>query len=318
MTETGPANRTEFDITMVGETNLDIILYGLPESMPLERELLATGSTTTLGGSSSILAHNLATLGSRVGFVTEVGDDPLGKLALRFLEESTADLSAARERENRVTGLTVVLPHGAERHILTYPGVMTEMTVAGLDVEYLCRGRHFHLSSLFLQTGLQAGLPALFRTFRERGMTISMDTNDDPEDRWGGVLEELLDLVDVLLPNEGELLRITRSSSVEAALDALRVRVPLVVVKRGRRGATVQDRERRTDVPAVLVQPVDTVGAGDSFDAGFLHAYLGGSDPLAAAAFGNVTGALSTQRAGGVEAFRDRALRETFLARHVL
>ena len=64
-----------------------------------------------------------------------------------------------------------------------------------------------------------------------------MDTNDDPDDRWGGVLEELLDLIDVLLPNEDELLRITRASTVDGALDALRHRVPLVVVKRGAKGA---------------------------------------------------------------------------------
>ncbi len=85
---------------------------------------------------------------------------------------------------------------------------MSDLTVDDLDMEYLHSGRHFHLSSLFLQTGLHCGLPQLFDTLRSSGMTISLDTNDDPSGVWRGVLDELLDRIDILLPNEDELLRI--------------------------------------------------------------------------------------------------------------
>lgn len=141
-----------FDITIAGEINLDLIMYGLPQAMPIERELLGTDFQVTLGSSSAILAHNLAVLGSRVGFVTLVGSDALGKLALERLGESGTDLSRVRVNTGNVsTGVTLLLPHGKERHILTYPGTMAEMRVQDLDVTYLKSGRHFHLSSLFLQ-----------------------------------------------------------------------------------------------------------------------------------------------------------------------
>jgi sugar/nucleoside kinase (ribokinase family) len=314
MSSTPAANR--FDITIAGETNLDLILYGLPEQMPVERELLASGFQTTLGGSSSILAHNLAVLGSRVGFITQVGQDELGTIALDRLRESGVDLSKATVRSDVGTGVTVLLPHGKQRHILTYPGAMASMTVDDLDFEYLASTGHFHLSSLFLHTGLQPGLPSLIRALKQANVRISLDTNDDPADEWGGVLDHLLDHVDVLLPNEDELLRIARKPTLEQALDSLSPRVPLIVVKCGARGAVVQQGTSREWIAPLQVQPVDTIGAGDSFNAGFLSFYIKGETAIRSAAMGNVAGALSTLKAGGTEAYRDHELRSNFLRQH--
>lgn len=305
-----------FDLTMAGETNLDLILDGLPEQMPTERELLASGFTTTLGGSSSILAHNLGVLGTRTGFATELGEDELGSIALKLLAESRVDLSRMRRKAGATTGVTVLLPHGGRRHILTYAGVMAEMKVEDLDIGYLADSRHFHLSSLFLQSGLHRGLRDLFVRLKHVGLTLSLDTNDDPSGLWGGVLDQLLDLIDVFLPNEDELLRISGRQSLEEALAALSSRVPLLVVKCGRRGAVVQQGMDRTWIAPLSVQPVDTIGAGDSFNAGFLHRYLRGESAVRAAAFANITGALSTLRAGGVQAFREVDLMNKFLAEH--
>ena len=307
-----------FDLTLAGETNLDLILYGLPEHMPIERELLGNAFQLALGGSSSILAHNLAILGNRVGFITQTGPDDMGAIALERLRASGVDLSRATLHPTLGTGVTVLLPHGPTRHILTYPGVMADMKLADLDLDYLADARHFHLSSLFLQTALQPDLPELFATLKSRGLTLSLDTNDDPAGQWSGVLDPLLDLIDILLPNEDELLRIARAATLDEALDKLSPRIPLIVVKCGGRGAIVQQGPRRDVAPPLTVQPVDTIGAGDSFNSGFLTAWLRGQSPLRAAAFGNITGALSTQRSGGTEAFRDRTLREDFLATNTI
>ncbi|MGB6869040.1 MAG: carbohydrate kinase family protein [Acidobacteriaceae bacterium] len=306
-----------FDLTVAGEVNLDLILYGLPESLPLNRELLASNFELTLGSSSAILAHNISLLGMRTGFITRAGDDELGRIAMERLAQSQVDLSRAiRSTSGTKTGVSILLAHGGTRRILTYPGVMFEMTCADLDLDYLCSARHFHLSSIFLQQGLHAGLPDLFRTLKQRGLTISLDTNDDPDDRWDGVLDEVLPYVDALLPNDEEILRIARRDTVEAALDALAARIPLIAVKCGSRGALVQQGTKRIQVPGVSVTPFDTVGAGDTFNTGFLSAWLRGADAETCARAGNITGALSTLRPGGTEAFRDGALREEFLRQH--
>jgi sugar/nucleoside kinase (ribokinase family) len=313
MTSLSAVTAKPFDIVLVGETNLDLILYGLPEEMPVEREILGTDFDVTLGGSSSILAHNLQILGTRVGFVSEVGEDTFGLTALDYLGRAGVDLTHVRRKKGAKTGVTILLPHGSHRHILTYQGVMSELTVDDLDIEYLNSGKHFHLSSLFLQTGLHHGLPQLFDMLRSSGITISLDTNDDPSGVWRGVLDELLDRIDILLPNEDELLRIADARTLEAALDKLSERVPTIVVKCGSRGAVVQRGHQRDWVEPLRVEPVDTVGAGDSFNAGFLSAWLRGEDALCAAAIGNRTGALSTLRPGGIAAHSDAELRKHFL-----
>jgi sugar/nucleoside kinase (ribokinase family) len=311
----------KFDIAIAGEINLDLILYGLPVEIPVERELLANDFQLTLGSSSAILAHNLATLGTRVGFITRIGAnpsaDPLGTIALERLAESGADLTrVVRAPGHTTTGVTMLLHHGDTRRILTYPGTMAEMTRADLDYDYLASARHFHLSSLFLHRALEKDLPQLFRDLKKDGLTLSLDTNDDPEDRWAGVLDELLDLTDILLPNEQELLKITKRNTLEESLDALAGRVPVIAVKCGKRGAMVQANGKRTLVPPVLVDPVDTIGAGDSFNTGFLFAWLNGANPEECARTGNITGALSTLKPGGTESFRDPLLRTSFLEAH--
>lgn len=298
-----------FDVTIAGEINLDLILYGLDAQMPVERELLASGFRATLGSSSAIVAHNLAALGMAVGFVTRVGDDRLGSLALEFLETQGVDLSCIRRVAGKVkTGVTVLLDHRGSRHILTYPGTMSEMTREDIDFAYLASSRHFHIASLYLLKDLKPSLPSLCRELKAQGLTISLDTNDDPDDLWGAPLDELLGLVDIFLPNEDEARRITGLATAEEALASLAARVPLVAVKCGRRGALVQQAGERWSVPGEDVRPVDTIGAGDSFDAGFIAAYLRGASPEQCAAYGNRTGAYSTLSCGGVESFRDRAL----------
>jgi sugar/nucleoside kinase (ribokinase family) len=306
-----------FDVTIAGEINLDLILYGLSKDIPVEREMLASGFEVTLGSSSAILAHNLAALGISTGFITRVGQDELGQLALNRLKESGADLSkAVFTSDETKTGVTILLHHGSERRILTYPGTMFEMTIDDLDIDYLASAKHFHLSSLFLHRALQADLPALFRELKSRGLTLSLDTNDDPEDKWDGVLRELLPFIDVLLPNCEELCRMTHRSDVDDALRELTSIVPVIAVKCGKEGALVQNGRQRTLIPGVEVQPVDTIGAGDSFDAGFLAAWLSGHSPEESARAGNITGAFSTLRPGGTEAFRVREERERFLRAH--
>jgi sugar/nucleoside kinase (ribokinase family) len=297
-----------FDITIAGEINLDILLYGLPADIPLERELLAKGCCVTLGSSSAITAHNLSVLGSKVGFVTRVGRDDFGPIALRRLNAAGVDLSRVTESHSADTGLTMILPHGESRHILTYPGCMAEMKLEHLDFDYLTSARHFHLSSFFLHRGMIPQIPELFRRIKSAGLTISLDTNDDPDDRWDDTLPEALQYVDILMPNEREACKIARTVDFEDALRRLSASVPLLVVKMGSKGAMAVRRSERFHCPPLPVDVVDPIGAGDTFNAGFLHQYVSGADLTTCLDSGNLAAAFSTTRPGGTEAFRNPAL----------
>ena len=305
-----------FDLTIAGELNLDLILYGLPAEMAMERELLATDFRATLGSSSAIVAHNVASLGAQVSFSTLTGQDDFGRMALERLRAARVDITRARTHPLLATGVTVLLPHGAERHILTYPGTIAKLQVCDLDFEFLIQARHFHLSSLYLQRGLHVGLPDLLRRLKDAGLTISLDTNDDPDNLWGAPLDEVLTFVDVFLPSESELCRMAGKADVDSAIRVFADRVPTIVVKRGRLGARLYEDGVSTDIEPIKIIPVDTVGAGDSFNSGFLRAHLLGKDSLTCTRAGNIAGALSTQAPGGTEAFADKNLRENFLRQH--
>jgi sugar/nucleoside kinase (ribokinase family) len=308
---------SQFDVTVVGELNLDLILYGLPRELPPERELLASGLALTLGSSSAIFAHNLARLGSRVGFISRIGDDALGKISVERLAECGVDVSKVRRVGGPTsTGLTVILPRPEFRNILTYPGTMFEMCFEDLDLAYLASAKHFHLSSFFFHRALRPRLPELFQRMKAAGLTTSLDTNDDPEDRWGEDLFEVLRHVDVFFPNDREARKIAGTDDVQDAITLLAERVPLVVVKQGARGAVARRGQAQYTVLPVVVEPVDPVGAGDTFDAGFIHQFVRGADLPTCLEYANLAGAFSTTRPGGTEAFREVPRLAEFFQRH--
>jgi sugar/nucleoside kinase (ribokinase family) len=307
----------QFDVVVAGELNLDLILYGLPEQLPTEREFLANGLMVTLGSSSAILAHNLAALGAQVGFASLIGDDPLGEIALQRLAAAGVDVSRVNKASGRATGLTVILQHEGRRRILTYPGTMADMSTADLDKKFLSSARHFHLSSFFLQPKLRPHVAELFRKMKAAGLSTSFDTNDDPEDRWEGVFD-VLGHVDVFLPNQREAMRLTGAASLDAAVEKLASRVPVLAVKLGGQGALARRGKEEFRCPAAKVSPVDPVGAGDSFDAGFLYQYVKGADLRTCLQYGNLAGALSTTMPGGTEAFRDRSRVEEFFRKQTI
>ena len=299
--------------SVVGELNLDLVLYGLPPNFELDREHLASDLRLTLGSSSAIFAHNLALLGNRVGFHSAIGDDSLGELCLKRLAESGADVSAVKRFSGKKTGLTVILPHPEKRYILTYPGVMAEMRFEDLDLERIFSAEHLHISSFFLQRALRPKIGELFRLATQAKLTTSLDTNDDPEGNWDLDLASVLKFVDVLLPNEGEACRLARCNDADAALRILADYAPLVVMKRGEKGAVARRGSEEVRAHPLPTELVDAIGAGDSFDAGFLHNFIRGASLEACLRLGNLAGALSTTRQGGTEAFCDATHRAAFL-----
>jgi sugar/nucleoside kinase (ribokinase family) len=291
-------------VLVIGELNVDMIVSGMPALPALGQELLASGLHTVMGSSSAICAAGLARLGASVDFLGKVGTDTDGDFVteqLRLLGVGTDHVihdGAAR------TGVTISLTYPGDRAMVTYPGCIPALRLEDIDISILQHYGHLHVGSYFLQRGLQAGLPELFRQARSTGLTTSLDTGHDPDGRWGGEdLLTLLELVDVFLPNDEEAREIIRVDDTGAALRELARRARLVVVKRGRSGAMALRGDRVVHSPGFRVDAVDTTGAGDSFDAGFIYAHLVRGLPLEEAMrFANACGALSTTGFGGTAA----------------
>ena len=282
------------DLLVVGDLNADLVLRG-GEIEPVfgQREQLVDAAELVLGGSGGIMAAGAAKLGLDVAIVACVGTDALGTVMIDALEQAGVDTSAVARTADAATGISVALARPADRAILTAAGALARLRAQDIPQELLARAGHVHVSSPFLQDGLHSGLRALAAHAR----SSSLDTGWDPREEWSVPLEAF----DVLLPNAEEALRLAgrTDGDVEAAARELAARGPTVVVKLGAEGALAVDGGEITKVAAQPVEPVDTTGAGDSFDAGFLAGRLNGANLAEALALGCACGALSTRRSGG-------------------
>lgn len=305
------------DVCVVGEINPDLILYGVPPNLQPERELLVDGFRLTLGSSSAIFAHNLSVLGSHVGMVSKVGSDALGKIALEWLASGGVDIARVRQQSGTMaTGVTVILNRSAERIILTYPGTIFELRYEDIDLDYVFSARHLHVASYFLQRALRPKAAELLCQAHEHGLSTSLDTNDDPDGLWGDDVRDALRHVDIFFPNEREALAIAQTDDLNRAFAWLSARVGIVALKLGSEGAIARQGAKEWRCAPVSVEAVDAVGAGDSFDAGFIHRFLQGEDVERCLAHANVAGAFSTTCEGGTEAYRDRARMADFFRQH--
>lgn len=301
------------DLLVVGDINPDVLVLD-PDPTPVfgQVERVVREVRITMGGSSSIMACGAARLGLDVAFCGVVGDDDAGHLSLDLLRARGVDTSACRIDTLLPTAVTVVLARPDDRAILTSLGTIGALAAEDVPIREVARARHLHVGSTALQPRLRVGLPSLFRQARAAGTTTSFDANWDPDERWDD-LDGLLATADVCFPNLAEGRRWTGLVEPEEVARAIVARAaaagreaearPLTVaLKLGADGGLTLfgDEVLRAVTPAVNV--VDTTGAGDTFDAGFVTGMLRGWSLERTLAFAVACGSASTRAIGGVDA----------------
>lgn len=297
---TGTRYMDQFDILVAGEINPDLILTGDIEPTFGQVEKLVDSATLTVGSSSAIFACGAVKLGLKVAFKGICGDDVFGHFMLDSLQQRGVDISAVRIDPKRQTGLSVILSKGNDRAILTHTGTIADLKEEDFDRDLLQSAKHLHVASYFLQTDLQPGLLRLFERAHHLGLTTSLDTNWDPSGLWAG-FDQILPHVDVFLPNENEALAISKCDKVEDAAAFLGSKCQTVAMKLGAKGGIARNSAEMVTVPSLKIDVVDTVGAGDTFDAGFLYGYLNNWPLKRSLRLACVSGALSTRSSGGIE-----------------
>lgn len=266
----------QYDILTVGDMCVDLIVTGddvVPQFGQFEK--LVGDYELEMGGSCNIFACQAAKLGLRVGIIGRVGDDNFGRLVLRRLSESGVDVGHVLIDPAVKTGLGIALCQGNDRAILTYLGSLNAVYPEQIDDGLLRSARHLHYGSYFLQTNLRPAMPAIFARARALGLSTSLDTNWDPEEKWNSELHEVLRQTDIFFPNEQEARFISRTSSVDEAVQAFReMGIPVSAIKLGDKGAMVAVGGERSTCTLPPASGGDSIGAGDSFDAGFLAGWL--------------------------------------------
>ncbi len=296
----------KFDVLVVGELNVDLILNKIDSFPEMGKEKLADEMTLTLGSSSAIFASNISSLGAKVSFVGKIGQDSFGDLVLDSLKKKNVNTDFIISDKKSKTGATIVLNYDEDRAMVTHPGAMEELTINDISSEYLSAAKHLHISSIFLQPKIKENVLDLLVKAKKAGLTTSLDPQWDPNEKWDIDLRKLLPFIDVFLPNETEVTHLTKEPDVEKALKLLAPFANLIVVKMGSKGSALLRNGNISLQPAFLNEEVaDAIGAGDSFDAGFISKFVKGESAIECQRFGNLCGALNTTAAGGTGAFSD-------------
>lgn len=293
-----------FDCLVAGDTNVDLLVEGAAALEP-GTEKLASDCNLVLGGSSSITAFNLSRLGTKVAFAGVIGHDLFGNFVEEKLVGAGVDIKFLRRTDTQKTGVTIWYScHGARAGI-TYPGTIATLDASDIGDDALKSARHLHVGAYFLLSQFHAGAAKLFARAKALGLTTSVDCNYDPAERWDSNLWAVLEHTDLFFPNEDEARAITRTPNAAAAARALAAVAQAVVVKRGAQGALIATRTREFEVPAIPVEVVDTTGAGDSFNAGFLSRFMRGEDLEACAEAGALAASRNIGKVGGTAAFEN-------------
>lgn len=290
----------QVDIITIGDYFFDQIFTGMPEFPALGREICATELTTT-GGAMFITAAALTRLGARVGWPAYFGSDAYSQFVYELAQREGIDLTLSKVADRPYRQVTTSVPFQGERAFITYadpePDDLHTHWLAGAA---RCAFKHLHLGGMMPPDAMQPFIAAA----RAKGATVSADCQDGPHLEKPCVCRETLGQLDVFMPNAREAMIITGANSVEQAVRRLMEIVPLVVVKDGANGAWVGSDERIIHSPAVCAGAVvDTTGAGDCFNAGFLYGWIVEGAPLEVCArYGNICGGLSVTAVGGATA----------------
>lgn len=292
----------EYDIITALDMCVDFLVHlggVIPEFG--QKEQIIRDYEVELGGSCGIFACQAAKLEMNTKGIGVAGADAFGALVLQKLVQAGVKTDSIRTDRFMKTGMGAALcKEDGDRAILTYLGTIDGVSPEDMTRDILESTRHVHVGSYYLMKKLQSHYPDILTIAKKAGATVSLDTNWDPDEVWDGGIWDVLPYVDIFMGNEYEACAITRKDAIKEAIEVLSGKVPIIAIKMGEKGAAVYTDGKEYMQPALKVKVVDTVGAGDSFDAGFVYGFLNRYDWQKCLQIGCLCGSYNTTRAGGI------------------
>lgn len=288
---------SRYDIVTLGDYFFDQIFSGMPRFPVLGCETYADELVTT-AGAMYITVAALTRLGARVGWPAYFGNDYYSCFVRDIARKNGVDLALAKVVDSPYRRVTTSIPYQGDRAFVTFadpePDDLYQHWLDSLDT---CDFAHLHLGGWTATPELRP----LVEKARSKGATVSMDCQDEPCLLEPPTCIAPLGLVDIFMPNAREAKIIAETDDLQEAIQKLMPLVEFVVVKDGADGAWVGHNGQIFHAPAVCVgQAVDTTGAGDCFNAGFLFGhYVEKAPPETCLRYGNICGGFSVTSVGG-------------------
>jgi len=288
---------------VIGDLDLDLILTKLKGCPELGKEVISKGHILDIGGSGGIFSTVLSMSGIKTYIISKIGDDLLGNFLVSKLKSFKVDTRRIAVEKGRETGITINLSYPSDKYQISSLNLVRSLTIDELMFKNIEDAGHVHFSSYYMMNGLKGRYKELIENIKKNypEITVSLDTNDDPEDSWNNNEINLISkYINALLINEREAIGITKESDIKNALDKLGKEIKTVIIKLGDRGYIAKDGKDYYREKALTTNFKDSTGAGDNFDAGFIYGLMNKFDVKKSLKIGNIYGAKSVEYIGGV------------------
>ncbi len=307
-------NEKQYDVVSIGDANIDLIVAG-SDQMPLPgQEVFVKNMLIHIGGGAALFSMALAKMGLKVAFNGVLGSDYYGRFILDEFSELNIDTSYIRQSEHNNTGISIAINPEQDRSFITYMGSNAEVRMEDLNENSMRYGRHVHLTGYQGSRNHDAYIQ-MIKKIKSFGATISFDVGWDDSGEWYSGIFEIMSEVDIFFLNELEALHYTGCSEIRESINQMSQHAEHLVVKMGSRGAVSVQNHHMVYRSAYTITAVDTTGAGDSFNAGYMYGVLTGHDTGECLQYGNACGALSVSAYGGNTGIPDQAGVEDFIAK---
>lgn len=291
-------------VLVVGDVNADVIINGLEQYPMADQEVFVNNIQLRMGGSAANVAMCLAKLGTDTTLFASVANDNLGSYIREQLSNAGVQLYASTtagiEETNQSTGISVAISGKDSRSFISYMGTNACLNTEELDLNRLSQFDHVHLSA-YAPSILLDQYSELAKRAHLAGCTTSLDLGWTDEIIGNKKILSLLREIDVFFPNLNEARLLSgKDSKKEAAVFLSNFVRDVVVITNGAEGASAF-RGNECIQKSYKVQAVDAVGAGDAFDAGFLHSYIQSRSLDQCVCYGTACGSYVVQSVGGGE-----------------
>lgn len=303
----------KWDVFIYGDINMDIIIPGIGEFPLPGQEKVVDEMDTCIGGGAALTAMGLGRLGINTVFRSRVGNDCYGNFIREELIKNKIDCSLLEVSKVNKTGISLSFTNEKDRCFLTARGTNLELNLKEITRGDIRNTAHIHMTGYDGRKNHGQYGQTLKMIHEEGGTTVSFDVGWDDTGEWYAGVLELIPYIDVLFMNETEVLHYTRQETVEEAMEVIRSKCRIAVIKMGGKGAAAITKDSTCMVDSFPVKAVDTTGAGDSFNAGFIYGFLKRASMKQCLQYANACGALSVTAYGGNTAFPEETKLMEFL-----
>lgn len=303
----------KYDAVVIGDANIDLVVVGCPELPAPGEEVFADQMQVHVGGGAALFTLSLAKLGMKLAFNGVLGKDDDGRYILNEFQKHGVDTQYIQISERNNTGISIALNSDKDRSFITYMGTNKELDLRQLDLRSVELARHVHLTGYRGRRNHDDYMQMVAK-LKAMGVTLSCDVGWDDTGEWHEGIYELMKAVDIFFMNEAEAMHYTRCSREADGIAKLRTHSSHFVIKMSSKGAIACIDGKVTRRAGFQVNSVDTTGAGDAFNAGYMFGYLAGKPVEECLLFGNACGACSVTNYGGSTGITDIDALQQFIS----